>query len=339
MLHLPPSPTIDDARIPLPSFLTQYPVATVNYRWDMFEDRVEGATSYESGRAHAWPTPVHDVGFSYAWLSENLRPLGSGRQAVYAYGSYLGASLATSLALTECHSHTPFAVRGLIAYNGIYNWSMFLPDHKVNRPLKRGVLGPGPIKFGSEHMQSLWEQLPALFGQPGALLDCFASPSLFFHNPGILDPMSFYTSTEEKLAIDALSGSSDVLILPMKPPRKSHLIFPPRSSTLKIPEALLLHDSLPRSARTKGRQPKTVANKTVGSNSFAGQAAELAELMWRSVDVVELKERSKWDEEMEVWADEAKRRVQLADVGAEQEDLALKPAGVDVIERWLGERL
>lgn len=335
LLHLPPSPTIDDTRVPLPSFIQRFPVATINYRWDMFQDRIPGSSVYNAGKAQSWPTPVHDVGFSFAWLSENLRPLGTGRQFVYAYGSYLGASLATSLALTECHPHSPFAVRGLVAYNGIYNWTMFLPDHKVNRPAKKGSVTSKPMTFGSEHMKSLWEQLPALFGEPTNLFDCFGSPSLFFHNPGLIEPASFYQSSEEAAAIKAIADG-ELPISNIQQARKSHLIFPPRTSTLKIPETLLLHDSVPPSIRSKAARSKTI--KKTASNTFGSQAMELAELMWRSIDVVELKERAKWDEDIAVWADEAKRRVQLTDVGNEHPDLTLNTAGAKLIEDWLAAR-
>ncbi|OAA56029.1 hypothetical protein ISF_07627 [Cordyceps fumosorosea ARSEF 2679] len=323
LIHLPPLPARGDGPLKLPEFLHGLPVASIRYRWDGLSGRPPLALLDDHKPSPAqWPTPVHDVSFAYSWLSDTFSPEKCGRRGVYVYGSFLGASLAASLALTEAHPHARFAVRGLMAYNGIYNWTMFLPDHRVNRPTTRAgksIMPPQP-RQGS-HLHFLQEQMPGLFGKPAHLFDAFASPSLLFHSPGLLVPRSFTMTVAEAVAIDAMVGQAADPAL-VKTPRKSHLVFPPRKSTLKIPEALLMHDSNPMPLTASGRPWKR--KPKAGGNNFQSQAAELVELMRRSVDVVELKERGKWDDNVEGLADEASRRVQMLDTG---EDMFSNTAG------------
>ncbi|KYK61042.1 hypothetical protein DCS_02182 [Drechmeria coniospora] len=342
LLHIPPFPCSDGAAASLPEFLQHLPVASINYRW--------GPTSLVAGheegmipRPFLWPTPIHDVAIAYAWLVEKLAPPGNSRRNIYVYGSHLGASLATSLSLTEAHTHARFGIRGLVTYNGIYNWTMFLPDHRVNKRQKKGqAIIPPPQPAEGSHLHNLQQEMPRLFEDPSQLFDSFASPSLFFHSPGLHVPRSFSMSTEDTARIDALAAGEEIAdsSLMMKAPRKSHMIFPPRSSTLKIPETLLLHDSDPLALvplKTKsGRAAKRARAK---GNTFGAQAEELAELMRRSIEVVELKQRRKWDEDMHFKEDEARRRVQVVDVGSETASTNLGVDGRDVATAWLQHRL
>lgn len=227
-----------------------------------------------------------------------------------------------------------------MTYNGIFNWTMFLPDHRVNRPTTRaGKLIPAPQPENGSHMQSLQERLSMLFGTPEHLFDAFASPSLLFHSPGLLVPRLFSMTLEESLTIDALSGQDeDEMGIQLKQPRKSHLVFPPRKSTLKIPGALLLHDSTPRLARLRARTTKAKSGQKPTGNNFESQALELADLMRRSVEMVEIKERSKWDEDMDGWEDEADRRVQTRDIGDSSSSYDLNEAGQQAVLAWLHDR-
>ena len=324
----------------MPGFLQGFPVASINYRWDSMPDSDSATEVEQPFRPASWPSPVHDAAHAYSWLSDNLSPTQTGRRPVYVYGSYLGASIASSLALTQSHSHSKFGVRGFMTYNGIFNWTMFLPDHRVNRPTTRaGKLIPAPQPEDGSHMQYLQECLPMLFGKPEHLFDAFASPSLLFHSPGLLVPRSFSMTLEESLAIDALSGQDeDEIGIQLKQPRKSHLVFPPRKSTLKIPEALLLHDSTPRPARRRAKTTKAKSGPKPTGNNFGSQALELADLMRRSIEMVEIKERSKWDEDMDGWENEADRRVQTRDIGNNSSSYDMNEAGQQAVLEWLHDR-
>ncbi|KAJ4266284.1 hypothetical protein NW762_004268 [Fusarium torreyae] len=331
-IQLPSFPSSDGQPASIPGFLQGKPLARINYRWNPFD--MTGVPSTEG----LWPTPVHDVGFAYSWLVENLAPEGIKRRDIYVYGSHLGASLASSLALTETRPHEPFAVRGFVSYNGIYNWTMFFPDHPANRPGKR-VKRTSAYHRPPEgtYMHYLQQRLPAFFQSPADMFDVFASPSLFFHNPGLKVPSSYHLSEDESAAIEAITNPDAEAVVPTKTPRKSHLVYPPRKSTLKIPETLLLYDTFPAPPPEKTTGVRR--RKIPWGNSLELQAHELAEMMQRSVEKVELKERGKWDEDMGVWEDEPTRRIKLREAGEESRSLEMGEKGEEFVEEWLAERI
>lgn len=230
-----------------------------------------------------------------------------------------------------------FAVRGGIAYNGIYNWTMFLPDHPIYKTSKRSKASTTFTQPLEEtHMHYLHEELPALFKTPADLFDPFASPSLFFHSPGLSVPQSFYISTADAAAIETFATTGSPLTNTPKTPRKSVMVFPPRQSTLKLPEMLLLHDSPLIDPQAKGRRSKKATAK---GNTFENQAEELAAYIRRSIDKVELKERMRWDDDMDSWEDEAGRRVTVVDIGEERKSLELSEIGDSAVQDWLEERV
>jgi acetyl esterase/lipase len=334
VLHLPPVPLQSDSVASPPSFLQGWPVASINYRWgtgnDVFVNENDASTPLQ------WPTPVHDTSFAYAWLVGNLAPEGNTRRDMLVYGSYLGASLAASLALTETHPHARFGVRGLAAYNGVYNWTMFLTGHPMYRKdlLKIGT-EPRPLAFGS-HMSAFLDDMEGLFPRPSDAFDPFASPSLFFHRPGMHCPTSFDEATVSPFstmvsAVVKQEESDKTPAVEMKRPRTSYMVYPPRKSTLKIPPTLLLHDRFDRSAIDR---PRKLAWK--GSiNSIQTQAEELAGLMQRSISKVELGERVKWDDEIDSWEARAQERVQVEELGEERDDLELDEDGQERVKEWL----
>ncbi|KAM0426638.1 hypothetical protein ACHAPT_007954 [Fusarium lateritium] len=333
-IHLPSFPSSGGQSTPLPNFLQGKPVASINYRWNSFDPGLTVMPSTEG----LWPTPVHDTAFAYSWLVENLAPKGIQRRDIYVYASHLGASLATSLALTASQPHERFAVRGFVSYNGIYNWTMFLPDHPVNRSTWRAK-GTGFIyrPQGSPYMHYLQEHLPIFFQSPNDLFDPFASPSLLFHNPGLRIPSSYNMSEEDAAWIEALTNPDAAPAVTEKAPRKSRLVFPPRKSTLKIPETLLLYDSPPVPQRSN--KPRRPRGARPWGNCLEVQAWELAEMMQRSIEMVELKERGLWDDETDSWEDEPARRVKVEEAGEERRTLEMDEKGEEVVEEWLAERI
>ncbi|KAF4984256.1 hypothetical protein FDECE_17130 [Fusarium decemcellulare] len=332
-IQLPPFPSSDGEPAPLPSFLQGRPVATINYRWNSID---LGLTELPSTDG-LWPTPIHDASFAYSWLVENLAPQGAQRRDIYVYGSHLGASLATSLALTETQPHQRFAVRGLVSYNGIYNWTMFFPDHPANRAVKRSK-NPMLIYRPQEgtYVHYLQQHLPVYFQSPSDMFDPFVSPSLFFHNPGLRIPSSYTRSEDESAALEVLINPDAAPLTQIKTPRKSRLVFPPRKSTLKVPETLLLYDALPAPPPDKAGRRKRAKPR---GNSLELQAQELAEMMQRSIEKVELKERSQWDEDIDSWEDEPARRVKVREAGEERQMLEMGDQGQEFIEEWLAERV
>ncbi|PFH62013.1 hypothetical protein XA68_15449 [Ophiocordyceps unilateralis] len=287
VIHLPAFPAANDAVAPLPPFLEHLPVAQINYRWGGLASRV----------LH-WPTPVHDTAFAYDWLFANLAPPRDTGRDMFVYGSQLGASLAASLALTETHAHASFGIRGLVTYNGIYNWTMFLPDHRIN---KSPTIKHTPVP-ASRAAEKLKGRLSALFHRPADLFDPYASPSLFFHSPGLLAPRVFAASTDDAV----WDEDEQAVMAELKPPRAVSNVFPPRKSSLRIPETLLLyHDGIDQSAAS--------------GNSLRAQARELAVWMRRGIVESEKKlatyDHDDANEESVVEDTEAKLRVQFGDPG------------------------
>lgn len=197
----------------LPRFLHRYPSATIHYRWPGARSLSPSLPSSFPGEGDAphkplhWPTPVHDVLAGYDFLLRTLSPPSSSssftkrppRRDLYLYGTSLGAGLAASLALTEAHASAPVAVRGLLAVDGVYNWTTFLPDHPVNT--RRAALVEETLGLGgfedvldgeAADIGRMRELMPKLFQQPANLFDPFASPVLFFHTAGILAPRTFF---------------------------------------------------------------------------------------------------------------------------------------------------
>ncbi|SPQ23255.1 8727af47-5ac1-4d8b-bd99-ce24126bf854 [Thermothielavioides terrestris] len=363
----------DYSPTPLPSCFHDYPVAVINYRWQASE----GDGDDRPAIPLQWPTPLHDVNFGYSWITANLGSAGNGAagpRPAYVYGSYLGASLAAGLALTESHVPArprPMTVRGLIAHNGIYNWTTFLPDHPIHRlrtksrsrGRKHGLLIPSasiddrPVEEGGIFTE-LKRQTPGLFANPSNLFDPFASACLFFHSANLHVPEDFTTplsasapllNPDFTAAIDALANGrppfpsptsspstasttseeaaaeeeeeetastllskAALLAKQLKPPRKGYLVFPPRDSTLRLPHTLFLYDQpysstttttpTSSSSSTTGPAPTPprtrrragaggTARSSAPRNSFRAQAADLAGLMLRSLDMHELRAR------------------------------------------------
>ncbi|OTA59541.1 hypothetical protein K449DRAFT_397174 [Hypoxylon sp. EC38] len=355
LIYLPPFSTAFAGRpAQLPRFLQRQPTAVINYRWAGFspfqtqDSDISGSDEQleEDEETHlSWPAPIHDTARAYDWIVENLGPSNYTRRDIYVYGSYLGASLATSLALTETHPHARMGLRGVVAYNGIYNWTMFLPDHPINQVPKlrsMSIFEEILARPGDPDFQELKQHAEALFGRPDNLFDPFASSCLFFHTPGLYVPPSFDASALAPVTslLDSPTYTEDTsqLWMPSTPPRKSPLIFPPRNSTLKIPETLLLHSTPPPLPPSFQRRRQRRKKEHVGNN-FRAQAEELARLMRRSINKVELAERLKWDYELNGLGDEADRRVQVYDAGFNTGDYSLGGKGEEQAAAWLEDHI
>ncbi|KUI70033.1 hypothetical protein VM1G_05293 [Cytospora mali] len=342
-----------------------------------------------------WPTPLHDTMAGYDWIIKTFSPERLRRRPVYVYGSYLGASLASSLALTESHTHQPMAVRGLMAFNGIYNWSRMLPGHPANKIAEddddADASGPKAMARGDQDVAPLADLVPSLFKRPSDLFDPFASPVLFFHTAGMLAPSSFgarasyrglaggadphdlpyvYSDPEDPSPpspydeSDGYTGTGDTdtdsdaefLALGKWPPpqRKGYFAFPAPTSSLKIPETLLLHTTstsyLPgvTSAATSQRRERSRPKKLKSAeNSFEAHALGLAKMMRKSINRLELREMMKWEPDLTGWVGEAMRRVGVEDVGPaicdgekrRAGESGLSDKGEEAALRWLEERI
>ncbi|EAQ85220.1 hypothetical protein CHGG_09234 [Chaetomium globosum CBS 148.51] len=220
---------------PVPGCFHDYPTAVINYRWQLTEEEEPPEIPLH------WPTPLHDVNFGYSWIMENLGSGTDPRSAprpAYVYGSYLGASLAAGLALTESHvpiRSLPMTIRGLMAHNGIYNWTMFLPDHPIHKAkpvpnTKRKNNYPLYTSHdGATEEEGIFSDLkahaPTLFRDPSNLFDPFASACLFFQTAHLHVPDDFTTPLSDSHS-DALEPSFRAAIdCPRQPPIPPHFHF------------------------------------------------------------------------------------------------------------------
>lgn len=318
----------------LPDCLRSRPLAVIHYRW-----RPVRPVAESEARSSSWPTPIHDVLFGYSWITRQLGPPSHDDEPreVYVYGSYLGASLAAALALTECHVPHPqhMPIRGLLALNGIYNWTMFLRDHPIQKEGRRRRLDvlAGDGETAGTGFHHLRQSMPVLFPTPASLFDAFASPSLLFHSPGLWVPPDFGSdrpvSPELLRMLDELHLTTDererVLLghaKRQKAPHKGHIKFPPEGSTLRFPDTLLLHEAPVPSAR-----PARTTTRPTGEHNFGVQAQELCALMRRSLERVDMS------------VAEAEEKVRTLCVGAGAGAGAGAVHADEAIGMWLDERV
>ncbi|KAI0113210.1 hypothetical protein F4814DRAFT_338912 [Daldinia grandis] len=357
LVYLPPfSPAFTGEPVQLPKFLQRQPTAVINYRWYGFppiytKKTVASASTGGSDKEKLspilhWPTPIHDALIGYSWIVKNLGPPEDVRRNVYLYGSYLGASLAMSLALTEAHPNERMAVQGCIALNGIYNWTKFLPDHPINNPPKPyRTLGRITPRQYDLHFQQLKYCVEVLFASPSGLFDPFASATMFFHSPPLLVPPDFTTSALSPKASplanvslpDPTTGEPRLVL---KHPNKGHLIFPPKEFQLEIPATLLLHTEPPPLWHSHSKMPpKWNEKKGEMENNFKTQAKELATFMRGSIDRIELGTMFSWDDDYEKWVDDTVGKVQIHDVGPNPRKYELTERGEELAATWLQDKI
>jgi hypothetical protein len=381
------------ALLPPPSFLLRqnYPIAAIRYRWSTGEVRNSRGVVQDPDEIQTpsclWPRPLHDVLFAYDLIKKHLSPplsaaprAGDGRRHFlrrdfYVYGSYLGAGLATALALTETHPSYRVSIRGVSAYNGIYNWTAYVGMTADSIPVSHHAAA---VHSATPGIRSL----PELFRQPPDLFDAFASPSLFFRTVGhLIAPLHLDRDTNRRLleerevkleeeetkdgqAIVQAFGKRTFGMELLGTSRKAYLAFPPMKSTLSIPSALFLHTSLnelpptgkPTRARKPGAssRPRRIPEATNSNNSFAMQADEMASLMRRGIDKVEIKRQQKKlpvlvpeytdsrhiESDLEVCSSESEQRVRIAGVEAPVDDsLELGEDGQAILLEWLDEQM
>jgi hypothetical protein len=201
-----------------------------------------------------------------------------GRFDVNIIGSYRGAGLAVALALNGSFARPEFGIRKVMAYNGIYNWSMFLPQHRIWRPpaadvpvsleelARRQELAAAQLADEQSNIKGLFDNNPA------NLLDPFASPSLFYLHEDINAPHSFDPEEEEddRDVLRALARRSPA-------PRRARVIFPPLSSCLEVPQAEFYYTPLAMPLLSRGW------GDVADVNCYELQARQITHLMQRSI--------------------------------------------------------
>ena len=153
--------------------------------------------NYRLSEQYKYPTPVHDVLCGFDWIVDHLLPKRGinrfgrsesvGQMAVC--GEFIGGSLATALALTECRIGQPGIVASAIS-NPIVDW---LSLDEVSES-KKGQMAMKKLRSEDSTILSELQRLRylrgRLFQKPEGYFDPFASPILFFRSAGIGVPPS-----------------------------------------------------------------------------------------------------------------------------------------------------
>ncbi|KAI5866251.1 hypothetical protein GGS23DRAFT_556188 [Durotheca rogersii] len=344
MIYLPPY-SIASSKQPaeLPKFIRGQPTVVINYRWAGFvRSSARDFPRWEKAQPNQdrnlrWPTPIHDTTIAYNWILENLTA-GDQPREIYVCGSYLGATLAASLALTETYPEERMSIRGCVAYNGIYNWTSFFPGHPLNF---RSHPGPEDEEWKTDSsFDELGRQAKKLFGIPGDLFDPFASPYYFFHRPKFAVPKSFTGELAEleerpqqKRGSTKLASWKQVNFPPPEAEQESS-----RRSRLRIPEMLLMHSAPPPSERL-------IREYWPGDrgNCFMTQAEDLGMSVKRGAYHNENKEHASslfdGDTERDEWMEGLHKRVSIRDVGGHGKNLSLSPKAEFLARDWIQDRM
>ena len=304
---------------------------------------------YRLSDQHPYPNPIHDVLAGYDWVQKHLARStqtsnGSYQAVKYAKlgvcGELVGGSLASMLALTECHDSKP-GISGAALGNPTVDWTSLFPAKEEDESQNTALSGE-PIYYQPSGIQSkaatkasannrpkakssgilstegLINLRSTLFAKPQTYFDPFTSPLLFFRTPGYDLP-----PTPSAYASFGINGSDDdeQVIDDSLPPvkkRRSHRKYPPSTSFLKLP-----------SLRVEvGRE-----------NALRAQGLEFAELARRSIGLWEEGGRdSAWEEDgtTKLGAGVGEERVQVI----EREELGLwGEREMAEIGQWFGEVL
>ncbi|KAL2069478.1 hypothetical protein VTL71DRAFT_14157 [Oculimacula yallundae] len=138
------------------------------------------------------------------------------QRPILLYGSFLGGTLATSLALTEnTYSRlNPSKIIGLICKDGVYDWTEIVssPPTSQESPSTAAQTtdsGSGSATSSSWSNQTLHTLKKTLFSSPSSAFDPFASPTLFFRTSGLSIPRSWPTASDpDGIGLNHLEASS-----------------------------------------------------------------------------------------------------------------------------------
>ncbi|MCJ1223981.1 hypothetical protein MMC12_000624 [Toensbergia leucococca] len=217
--------------------------------------------NYRLSPHHPYPTPIHDVLAGYDWIIKHLAHSRTTSHLspakIGVCGELIGGSLASMLALTECHAHKA-GVSAAAVINPITDWTA-LEDlgpattiHLAGVPPSKPEHASLPsLTSLSPNAHSLLSLRKTLFLTPSAYFDPFASPLLFFRTPSTEIPPPPSPSSDPSPSI------------PTKK-RRSHRRHPPLNSGLRLPSMRV---------------------EVVRESVLRGQGEEFAELLGRSVGV------------------------------------------------------
>ena len=250
--------------------------------------------NYRSSAKHKFPTFLHDVLAAYDWVLTNVLPQAntqnfrsdqSDSASVGICGEFLGGTLATVLALTECHVGTR-GIRAAAVSNPITDWTamhVVSPSRSIDllnktkpelqtdrrRPSRKAFLKDSWTAFSANPTMSSASLLRArftLFAKPEHYFDPFASPLLFFRTASSDIPPE---RTSEDPFFD------DEALLEFIKKRRAHRRHPPMGSDLVLPP-MRVQIGEENLLRDQGRELVESMRRSIGSGS--GDSVEATSL-------------------------------------------------------------
>ncbi len=249
---------------------------------------------YRLSDQHPYPTPIHDVLAGYDWVQKHLARSTQTSNGLYqtvkyaklgVCGELIGGSLASMLALTECHNSKP-GISGAAIGNPIVDWTSLFPakeeDESQNMaPPEESIYSqPSGIQDGAStkgsannrtkaessgilSTEGLMNLRSTLFAKPETYFDPFTSPLLFFRTPGYDLPPT--PSAFASLRINGSDNDEQVIndsVPPIKK-RRSHRKYPPSTSNLRLPR-LRVEVGKENALRTQGLELVELARRSIG---------------------------------------------------------------------------
>ena len=241
--------------------------------------------NYRSSAKHKFPTSLHDVLAAYDWVLAHVLPQADTRDgssdqldsaSIGVCGELFGGTLATVLALTECHTGKK-GIRAAAVGNPITDWTamhVVSPSRSIDllnknepelqihkkRPSRKASLKDSWTAFSANPTISSASLLRArftLFAKPEHYFDPFASPLLFFRTASSDIP-------PERPSDDPFFDDEALFDFIKK--RRAHRRHPPMGSDLVLP-ATRVQIGEENLLRDQGRELVESMRRSIGSGS------------------------------------------------------------------------
>ena len=203
--------------------------------------------NYRLSKAIKYPTPIHDTLAGYDWIIKHLVEgiNANSSRHIGVCGELFGGSLASMLALTECHTHK-VGVKAAIVCNPITDWTAMYPVTSgsvlslsmvdENPPKRKRVSKPSSwVSFTESSSISTANLLKArsnFFRLPEDYFDPFASPLLYFRTPSSDVPLDIDP-------LDELFATDGAVLRNFVKKRRSHRRYPIASELLRMPDTMI----------------------------------------------------------------------------------------------------
>ena len=273
---------------------------------------------YRVSKEEPYPLPIHSVLAGYDWIRKHLLPArytNANSQIternppqIGVCGELVGGSLATMLALTECHGEKRGAVKAAAVGNPIVDWTALVdPEEDLlgGTPMaqslntrKRKPLSTQAVRSNNSNSSPSRSALLSLraqcFRKPEKYFDAFASPLLFFRTPryAVPGPVTTMDPAEAEYALPPDEEPQPELLKR----RLSHRSYPPAGSDLVLPrmrlevgnESVLKEQGMEMVALWRRSQDKRSESRDSGAVNKIDTVIRDGSGLWGETEMMEL---------------------------------------------------